>query len=165
MRTFAIQRLAETPNTTKGRLVLAGSTVPLCALLEGGKANAPHNRIPAGTYALGFKGPSKFDRSPYDYPTRFADIGYTVGHMIEITGVAGRTAIEIHPGNSFTDTLGCPMTGQDVVAAGPAADFIIPDGQAAPAFRRIWPILAQAVRYGGAQLEVTDITDLSTVVA
>ena len=153
MEAFTLHRWTATARSTRGQL-LDGCTI-LCDILEGGAASAPHYRIPAGTYYLGFHGPSKFDYPPYSYPERFASIGLTAGHMIEVKGVPGRTAILIHPGDTVADTDGCLLTGVSVIA-GPDEDYIIPGGSAT-AFDKVWPIIAAAINSDGAQLTVHDI--------
>ena len=154
MQTFTLSRWTDTPRSTRGQL-FDGATI-LCDILEGGANSPPHYRIQAGTYYLGFHGPSKFDNPPYSYPQRFAAIGLTAGHMIEVKGVPGRTAILIHPGSKFSDSEGCLMVGMSVIA-GPDGDFIVPGGMSAPAFEKVWPLLAAAINTDGAQLTIHDI--------
>jgi len=153
METFTLHRWSQTVRSTRGQL-LDGNTI-LCDILEGGANTPPHYRIPAGTYYLDFHGPSKFDAAPYNYPERFASIGLTAVHMIEVKDVPGRTAILIHPGDAVTDTDGCLLTGTHVIA-GPDGDYIIPGGSGT-AFEKVWPILAAAIRGECAQLVVCDI--------
>lgn len=156
MQTFTLSRRAQTARSTQGALL--NGTTEICAILEGGadKSCAPHWRIPAGIYQLGFHGPSKFDVAPYNYPLRFQTMGLMPGHMIEVKGVPGRSDILIHPGDSFEDTDGCLLTGGKVIA-GPNGDFIIPGGSGL-AFQKVWPILSRAIDDDGAQLIVQDIS-------
>ena len=149
---FVLQRIAETPNSTHA--ILYNGSARICEILERGAEDPVFPRIAEGTHPLRFHGPSKFDVAPYNSPQRFASIGLTAGHMIEIV-VAGRVAILFHCGNTFRDSEGCPMTGESVALN--FGTYEIPGGQSAPAFEAAWPILSKAVAEGGAMLQVLDI--------
>lgn len=156
---FTLQRMAQTKNSTQG-VLFDDHGDRLCAILERGATDPQWPCITAGTHALRFHGLSKFDGNPYNYQTRFASIGYTAGHMIEVV-VPGRTAILFHCGNVYLDSEGCLMVGQTVVLVD--TDYEIPGGQSMPAFDKVWPILDRAVSAGAASLDVRDIIPPSQV--
>lgn len=151
MQTFRLERVAETAFSTSG-VILGPDGSPLAHILERGPNDSQHPRIQAGIYRLKFHGSSHFDAA---YEGMFAEDGFKPGMMIEVTGVPGRTAILIHCGNSFIDSLGCLLTGASV-GKGPDGNFIIPGGQSHPAFHKLWPILAAAIEGDGAELVVSD---------
>lgn len=151
MQTFRLQRLAETAFSTSGVMIGPDGSA-LAHILERGPNDSQHPRIPAGTYRLKFHGPSHFDEV---YSGMFGADGLKPGMMVEVAGVPGRTAILIHCGNSFTDSLGCLLTGTSV-AKGHDGNFIIPGGLSHPAFHKLWPLLAAAIEGEGAELVVTD---------
>lgn len=99
--TLTIQRQSETTQSTQGTFTLsstaAGSgTVSGHTLEPPAQPDAQGNgtvRVPAGTY----------DAS---VPTHTA-----VGAVLGLNNVPGRTAIEVHPGNSPRDTRGCILPG------------------------------------------------------
>lgn len=156
MTPFVLNRIAETPTTTRG-ILLCGSD-QICEVLERGLKNKDgHFRIPAGTYPLGFHGHSKFDQPPYSYPVKLANIGYKAGHMIEICKVPNRTAILWHPGNRWRDSEGCCLTGKSVILDDDTGDYIIPAGESLPAFEEAWAILERAVTSGGVYVQINDV--------
>lgn len=151
MQTFRLQRLADTAFSTSGIFTGPDGSV-LAHILERGAHDSQHPRIQPGTYRLKFHGPSHFDAT---YSAMFGMDGLKPGMMVEVVGVPGRTAILVHCGNGFTDSLGCLLAGTSVVK-GHDGNFIIPGGQSHPAFHKLWPILAAAIEGDGAELMVVD---------
>lgn len=90
MRRLTLQRLAESPDGTLGRILELG----LCTLEEEAADPLGHPRVPAGSYTC--------ERDYYhrgDYET------------FEIKDVEGRSRILFHIGNTEEDTAGCVLVG------------------------------------------------------
>jgi len=152
MTTFTLYRRNETPRSTWGELLGNGAAI-MCKVLERGALNRDHPRIPSGTYELARKpfGSSHFDRASRDL------MGEVYKGILWLPRVPGRTNIEIHTANHFTELLGCLALG-DEITADDNGDFMITGGTSKPAYARIYPILSEAIDEGGAQLTIKDFT-------
>ena len=144
---FTLARVAGVPNSTKSEIRDENGKV-ISPALERGAVMARYPRMPAGEYRLAFRQtPSKFDGS-------FRALLTTDYHgVIMVCDVPGRSAIEIHPANTFDQLEGC-------VAPGPVRDdqgeFHIPGGQSTPAFKQVYLTLAAAMLAGPVTLTVVD---------
>lgn len=100
MKILELNRIGENEDTTFSVLsyITRGNNVmPICNILENGwkenKANI--SCIPKGSYPL--------QRGTTNKPT-------TNGETFQVMGVARRTLIKFHIGNTHYDTLGCMLT-------------------------------------------------------
>lgn len=128
-------RFTQTKTSTASRLFVDGQQV--CYLLEDGH-NDPVikgiTRIPAGSWQIRFRREGKFYGI---YTKRF---GSGKEHpMIEIV-LPGWKYVMIHCGNTVEDTLGCPLTGDEIGKHADPVDgqqFYIPAGKSTQAYLRM----------------------------
>lgn len=146
MNAFRLVRLAETDLSTKGE-VLSPDGRHVCWTLERGPSNPGHPRIAAGSYPLTFRpvGSSKYEK------TLRTLLGHEQG-VCEVTGVVGRSLIEVHPANRFDQLLGCIAPGKAVVGASDG-EWQIPPGMSSPAVKAFYEAITAA---WPASLEVVD---------
>ena len=136
-------RFTQTRTSTASRLFVDGKQV--CYLLEDGH-NDPVikgiTRIPAGNWAIRFRRAGKFYTA---YTQRF---GKGQEHpMIEIV-LPGWQFVMIHCGNTVDDTLGCPLTGEEIGKHFDPVDgeqFFIPGGKSTTAYLRMYAHLAPLI--------------------
>lgn len=146
---FTLARVTGAQNSTKSEFRYPAGNV-IEPALERGEEMALHPRIPAGTFPLLFRTlPSKFDGS---FRTL---LGADFHGVIVIGDVPGRSNIEIHTANSWTELEGCVAPGMTVVE-GPDGEFAVPGGQSSPAFKTVYMALAAAILAGPTTLTVVD---------
>lgn len=145
---LCLDRMASDAESTLGRLFLVdvdGETRhPLCWTCEDEyrETKVMHEtRILHGSYRLGLKplGSSRFDAG---YARRF---GMLHRGMIELRDVPGFTGVLIHIGNTERDTSGCILIGN---AWGRDARGHYQVLQSEAAYRRIYPLIAEALLAG-----------------
>lgn len=149
MHIFTVQRRGESSCSTWGDWLNADSSV-ICRILERGAKNPSHIRIPAGTYDLARKplGASHFDGA-------FQRIlGATYKGILWLPKVPGRSNIEIHTANFFSELLGCLATAT-VLARGTDGNYVAAHSK--DAYAKLYPIVSAAIDAGGAQLAIRDI--------
>ena len=123
--------------------VLSNENGVICYTLEPGKERDPHPAIPAGTYPIEFRkeggvyawmSSDLTNRAGSDeqraVAQQFIDNG--VPHIL----VDGRGLIEIHIGNTSTDTEGCTLLGLTDNGQGSI-------GQSTQAYYKAYPIILQ----------------------
>lgn len=78
---------------------------------------------------------------------------YTVSGKIELTDTAPRTNIQIHKGNSVTDSSGCILVGDHLNTTGTA----IHPGSSTPAYERLKKLVSNyyAVNFELIELEIS----------
>lgn len=141
-------RFSSGPDSTLGALYVDGKFV--CFVLEDEQRDVKvpgETRIPAGSYQLRLRGWGGFH---YRYLARFGDIHEG---MLEIEGVPGFTDILIHCGNTDHDTAGCLLVGDGV------HENVTTRGHltgSEPAYRRLYPSVARAIKNGGAHIAIED---------
>jgi hypothetical protein len=153
--TFVIARTLATADATGGEL-RGYNNGHICATLE--DAYHPEKihgqtRIPAGTYRLGWHASPRFDKT---YRARVERAGYRYHGMIQLLDVPNYEWVLIHCGNTVADTDGCILVGNSVFHG--IDGLHIPGGESVPAFLRLYPIMAEAIEKGGAQLQIIDPT-------
>ena len=106
--------------------------------------------FPVGKYKLGFYPAGK--KFYPKYKEKFADVGNERG-MIIINDVPGRTHLLIHRGNVPTNSWGCLLTNLSVGRGecGKLRGFA-----STKAYRKVYPIIANAVEDGDTYLEVVN---------
>ena len=147
---FKLIRLAHGLCSTASEIRDINDVVLSGALERGPSDNAGHPRIPTGEYPLHLRaiGESHFDGA---YGALLDS--YYLG-MIEIDSVPGRSFIEIHTANKWSQLLGCVAPGP--VQRGADGEFFIPGGFSTPAFKRVYIALSQAIQSGDTRLLVED---------
>ena len=150
---FTLRRVFETSKATEG--VLTGlNDGHICATLEDAwHAQKIHGEtsIPAGTFRLGWHASPKFDAV---YRQRVERAGERYRGMIQLLDVPGYEWVLIHCGNTVADTNGCILVGNSVFRG--IDGLHIPGGESVSAFLRLYPIMAEAIEKGGAQLQIID---------
>lgn len=102
-------------------------------------------RVPSGRYKLRLRTQGGFhDR----YKKRFPEIHEG---MIELADVPGFKYILIHCGNTDDDTAGCLLTGDTANNNTVKTGFV---GESTNSYRRIYPILAEAIQTGDAFINI-----------
>lgn len=152
---FILAREVETSEATGGE-IRGFNDARVCATLEDAyHAQKIHGqtRIPAGTYRLGWHTSPKFDGV---YRQRVERAGEKYRGMIQLLDVPNYEWVLIHCGNTVADTDGCILVGERVLQT--TNGLYIPGGESVPAFLRLYPIIAEAIENGGAQLTITDPT-------
>lgn len=151
LNSLVLQRIKEDGRLTVGVLTLQGAGG--CFIGEPGTDPDGPQRILAGTYPIIIrKEPSKFDAEA----TKM--LGSVYIGMVQFV-VPGRSEIEIHWGNFSDDTEGCLMTGTNY-ANGPVPDraysglYLL---NSRDAWKLVYPVIAQAVLSGGAEIVINDI--------
>lgn len=133
-------RFAQTKTSTASRLFVGGQQI--CYLLEDGH-NDPVikgiTRIPAGDWVIRFR---REGRIYSMYQSRF---GAGKEHpMIEIV-LLGWKYVMLHCGNTVEDTLGCPLTGDEIGKHNDPVEgqqFFIPAGKSTQAYLRMYIAIA-----------------------
>lgn len=150
MSLFVLTRLLHTDLSTAGEIT-DGSGNLICKSLERGLKNPDHLRIPAGTYQLGRGaiGQSEFDHA-------FTELlGSAYKGTLQVRNVPGRTAIEIHTANWYTQLRGCVATGRSVVL-GDDGHYQVPFGMSKLAYADFYRAASDALAAGSAFLKVVD---------
>lgn len=123
-----LHRFQPGPHATEGRLFVDNGVEPFCATLE------PVEPIPAGTYAVVlYQSPRFGEQVPW------------------LQGVPGHTFIEMHCGNSATDTHGCILVALE---GGVSDDNWI--ARSRPAFDALVGKIRAASDYGPVLLTIRD---------
>lgn len=136
MQVFTERRIANDGLSTISEVLVDGKRV--CFSLEPGPRSPLHPRKPGGRYELVLR---KAGGIYQNYRARFPTVGFFVG--IPQILVPGRTFIEIHIGNRFTDTEGCSLTGQNFEApAVTGAHFEV--RQSETAYLKLYPLIRDA---------------------
>lgn len=141
-------RFSSGPDSTLGALYVDGKFV--CFTIEDERRDVKvpgETRIPAGTYQLRLRGWGGFHNR---YLGRFGDIHEG---MLELVGVPGFTDILIHCGNTDRDTAGCLLVGDGVHENVTTRGYLT---GSEPAYRRLYPRVRDAVKNGGARIDVED---------
>ncbi len=150
MADFVLQRREETPLSTWGDLFDPAGEL-LCKILERGAGNPNHPRIAAGRYQVEIKnGWSKFDHGFREL------LGKAYRGILWLPRVPGRSLIEIHTANVIAQLEGCLATGQ-AINRDSRNNFAISSGTSRPAYKHIYPIMADAIAAGETWLDVRDI--------
>lgn len=134
-------RRFEHDNSTTGELSIDG--VLQCVTLED-KCREPEEKkiygetaIPYGTYNVTLRTEGTIYE---DYKDRFADIRNERG-TLWVRNVPGFEYILLHIGNFLKDTLGCLLVGSRIVSDTEIAE-------STKAYKRIYPIIADALEHG-----------------
>ena len=134
---ITINRYARNEDYTLGSLSING--VFLCYTLEDtyreGEKIKGKTAIPNGTYKIKFRNVGRFNQR---YKRRFASI---YKGMLELQNVPNFKYVLIHCGNNPEDTEGCLLLGNASFYDGTIA-------QSELAFRRVYPIIADALEKG-----------------
>lgn len=101
MTEFTLERLAHDDKSTHSQFLSENGLTPLCHAIERA-VTGDHPRIVSGRYKLRRR---PFGESHFDAKLRSSWPWYC--GIIEVTGVAGRSAIEIHPANWASELRGC----------------------------------------------------------
>ena len=151
MTTFTLERRLDDGVGTWGRLFNEAGT-ELCRIVERPWKNNERkvSCIPVGRYPLGFYpyGKKFYPR----YRKIFADVGNEKG-MIIINNIQGRDHVLIHKGNYPHNSWACLLTNMSV---GRNDKGNLQGYQSAKAYRKIYPILREAIESGDTFLEVVN---------
>ena len=110
---------------------------------------AGETRIPAGTYSIELRQEGTLTKK---YAERFPDLHKG---MLWLQDVPGFEWIYIHCGNDDDDTDGCILVGDEAHQNVTANGFL---GASAPAYRRVYPLIAEAILQGQeVTIKVVDI--------
>lgn len=148
---YRITRTSELDLSTRGEL-RDPDGVFICFTLERGLKNPDHVRIPAATYTVLRKGigASKFDK----------DFGVLIGKsykgILWLPTVPGRSNIEIHTANYYSELLGCIALGSSI-GMDASRNFMITGGTSRPAYRAAYLQISAAVSAGLTQLQIVDV--------
>lgn len=154
MLTFSLPRLAETDCSTHGKIFLPDGKWLVDTLERGSRNPDGHSRIPAGTYPIDVRSPpyhSKFDVTLRD--PRYLGSDYHGILWIPDGHIPGRSAIEFHPANWYTELEGCIATGE-ITNTDAKGDFWISESR--KAYCRFYPVILAAIKVGGAQIAISD---------
>lgn len=111
-----------------------------------------HPRIPAGTYAIDVRRPPF--RSIFDVTLRDPRyLGSSYQGILWLPEVAGRSNIEIHPANWYSDLEGCIALG-DETSTDQNGDYTIMESR--KAYCRVYPLIISAIKSGIAKLSIVD---------
>lgn len=132
-------------NTTLGQLYIKERFQ--CYILENTVRDTKilgETAIPEGQYTLGFNATAGMNAG---YANR-----YPQSHqgMIEVRGIPNFSLVFFHIGNYHTDTRGCLLTGSYYQLI----DHDYRVLHSAAAYKRVYPLLAEAITRDGANLEV-----------
>lgn len=153
-----LERIASDEESTLGKLYLedvdGGGRAFLCYVCEDEfrKEKVPgETRIPAGKYSLVLKpiGDSRFDAP---YIQKFGRAFHK--GMIKLLDVPGFSEILIHIGNTEGDTAGCLLVGNGWARDGRGHYMVT---QSAATYRRIYPMLAEAIACEIVTLAIADL--------
>lgn len=146
---FALKRLQEEPFSTAGELWRVNDLEKLCATLERGAHNPDHVRISAGQYEIRRKsiGESHFDTT----------LGHLLGDkykgILWLPDVPGRSNIECHPANFFSELKGCIALGSRSLFT--AKQWMVIESR--DTYRRVYPIISDAIDAGETFFDIHDI--------
>lgn len=142
-------RFSSGQDSTLGALYVGGKFVCFTIEDEHRDVKVPgETRIPAGSYQLRLRGWGGFHNR---YLGRFPDLHEG---MLEIVGVPGFTDILLHCGNTDFDTAGCLLVGDGVHENVSTRGYLT---ASEPAYRRLYPPVAHAIKNGGANIEIVDL--------
>ncbi|MFN4229856.1 DUF5675 family protein [Parvibaculum sp.] len=153
-----LERIASDVESTLGKLYLedvdGNGRAFLCYVCEDEfrKEKVPgETRIPAGKYRLVLKriGDSRFDAP---YIQKFGRAFHK--GMIQLLDVPGFAEILIHVGNTEGDTAGCLLIGNGWARDGQGHYMVT---QSASAYRRIYPMIAEAIPCEIVTLAIADL--------
>lgn len=144
---FTEQRLAHDGVSTVSELLLDG--VRLGFTLEPGPSTPAHPRKPAGRYELVLRQAGKIYEA---YRKRFGDWFTGIPQII----VPDRSFIEVHIGNTLTDTEGCSLIGATYEGPMISSSRHYEVRRSEEAFRRIYPQIHDACRAGDAEWETVN---------
>lgn len=154
MQTFILARRGETQLSTWGEL--SGPNGVVCKILERGAGNPDHVRIPAATYQIKRKplGTSEFDA------TLSGLMGDTYKGILWLQDVPGRSNIEMHPANLYSQLLGCLATGTSI-SLDPDKNYQITGGTSRAGYLTTYKQISPAIDADGAQIIIQDIPELT----
>jgi hypothetical protein len=138
---FTERRLANDGVSTVSELLLDGNRLGFT--LEPGPFSPGHPRKPAGRYGVSLRRAGGIYEN---YRRRFGD--WFDG--IPLLDVPGRAFIEIHIGNTMADTEGCSLLGANYEGPMISASRHYEVRRSEEAFRRIYPMIRDAVSGDGA---------------
>lgn len=149
---FTLARQAETDCSTWS-ILRDDDGIEICRFLERGLKNPDgHPRIPAGTYQITRKpvGASHFDHAYLELMPR------AYRGILCIPNVPGRSNIEVHTANYFSQLLGC-LAAATTIGKTPDGDFDAVESRLA--YSKMYPIVSAAIDTdGGAYFKITDTT-------
>lgn len=141
-------RISSGTDSTLGCLYVDGKFVCFALEDQHQAVKVPgETRIPAGTYQLRLRGWGGFHAR---YMTRF---DFHEG-MVELVGVPGFTDILMHCGNTDQHTAGCLLVGDGIHENVTTRGYL---NASEPAYRRVYPQIASAIKNGGASIEIEDL--------
>lgn len=146
---FTLRRQAETQCSTWA-ILDDPDGIEICQMLERGLHNPDgHPRIPAGLYEIGRKpvGASHFDHAYLEL------IGARYKGILWLPNVPGRSNIEMHTANYFSQLLGCLASATSIVT-GPDGHFDAVESKVA--YSKMYPIISAALDAGSATLNIID---------
>lgn len=148
MTTFTEKRLATDGISTISELRLDGQL--LGYTLEPGPKSFGHPRKPAGRYPLQLRKEGGIYES---YRKQYSpDFFVGIPHII----VPGRTFIEVHVGNTISDTQGCSLLGATYEGPRISASQHYEVRRSKEAFLRIYPKIRDAILAGASWWETID---------
>lgn len=149
-RIFALKRVNNDRLSTIGQLFDAPGGDRLCVVLEPGPSTPLHPRIAAGTWPMRKRVVGGFYER---YRARFG--AAFLPFMIEFE-VPGRQFILFHCGNTPEQTLGCLMAGNIALRPSETEDGHWGVSGSELAFRRVYPVLRDAMLSEECALQVND---------
>lgn len=146
--TFTERRLAHDGLSTLGELLLDGKR--RCFSLEPGPATPVHPRKPAGRYQLVLR------REGHIYQKYLTTLGPAFFKGIPQIIVPGRQWIEVHIGNTISDTEGCSLTGLSQSGPKLASSCHYEVHRSGDAFKAVYPLIRDACLAGPCWWETLD---------
>jgi len=150
MADFILQRQNSDGQSIIGRL-RDGAATTLCWTLEPGTARAEHPGIMAGSYPMRLRTVGQKDKDYRGYYDKRFGPDWHKG-MVEIYAVPGRSAIELHIGNTIADTLGCMLVGTRPLQPPGNGSGHWEVEQSRAAYERVYPNLRDAILAGDTRL-------------
>lgn len=147
MHKLTLERLSSNDNSTGGALFLDGMFI--CFTCEDAHHEAKivgETRIPAGTYRITLRNSGGLTKR---YAARYPDIHKG---MLWLRDVPGFEWIYIHVGNTHRHTEGCVLIGERALCK-PGKNAVY---SSALAYRRLYPILAEAAANDELEIEIID---------
>jgi hypothetical protein len=141
-KTITLWRKTVTANSTIGVLDVFGTGVFTLEDTRRDHKVFGETRIPAGRYRLDLRNEGGMNAR---YMVRFNDMHRG---MIWLKNVPEFDFIYIHPGNTAKDTLGCILVG-----LARDDDRLI---SSVAAYKRIYPLIVDAIEDGGCYIEIKD---------
>lgn len=148
---FTAQRIAQDDMSSLARWFSPDGT-QLCYALEPGQMREPHPGIPVGIYDLKLRTVGEKHKQYLKWYGPDFHRG-----MVEIAGVAGRTAILLHVGNSIADTEGCSLCGERALLPRESASHHYEVTRSRVTYEKIYPIIRDAILAGPVSLIIKPI--------